>query len=148
MSAMKKVLAAAAISAAAAGGAASVVVSPANAGVNTYPIGATCPENSQVCGTVPTRTVNARGPLVAQFTASPAHCSRIIAQTLIDGQIRGSQMLSPGQAARPVRAYVLSGNHSVGVRAIGVRGGCNTGDLMNWKGTLVVKTGADAMPFA
>jgi hypothetical protein len=36
------------------------------------------------------------------------------------------------------------GMHRIGVRATGIRGGCNTGSLIGWSGNLHFETGADA----
>lgn len=74
-----------------------------------------------------------------EFTASPRHCSDIIAHAYFDGQEWGSQIARPGESDGG--GYEIPsdyGLHKVAYQAEGVPGGCNTGRLDSWGGTMRV----------
>lgn len=82
--------------------------------------------------------------MVTQFTANRDHCSDMIATIMVDGNPWGRQRLRPGQSDGSYFIRVAPGYHRIGVRATGLRGGCNRGYLSAWGGRLRVETDADA----
>jgi hypothetical protein len=84
--------------------------------------------------------VPTEGALQVAFVASPDHCSDIIAHLLVDGVERSrSAPLAPGASTGVLDLGPVSpGTHQVGVQAEGILGGCNTGHLAAWSGTLSV----------
>ncbi len=122
------------------------ILAPASAQTINVPIGVTsCGGTGQVCAVVPQIDVTTAGPLRVQFTASSTLCSKLVARIMVDGVPRGSTFLTPGQSTTPMRTFVASGVHKVGVQAVGVSGGCNTGHLTSWKGDVNVQTDLDAL---
>lgn len=119
---------------------------PASAEVINREVGvANCPPpQSQLCIPIAAYRVSTQGPLVAQFTASPNHCSDIIAKIMVNGTEHGRQRLAPGQRDGSYYMDLHPGAHSIGVQAEGIKGGCNTGYLQSWKGNLRVETNDDA----
>jgi hypothetical protein len=81
------------------------------------------------------------GPIEAEYTASPGHCSNVIMHFLLDGTEEAvSGVLAAGASTGFVSlGTVAEGNHVVGLQAEGVVSGCNTGDLANWGGTGAVR---------
>ena len=100
---------------------------------------------SQECLNTPTYNVrSSSGKYVVQFRANPSHCSSMIAHIIVDGTEWGRQVLGPGQRDGSYFMQLSPGTHRIGVRATGIRGGCNTGSLIGWSGNLHFETGADA----
>ncbi len=96
------------------------------------------PPQGQVCGTVPTAYVGAVMAPSVSFTANFNHCSDMIAHVIVDGQEVGSAQVGAGQST-PFYDLASYRSHTVGVRAEGVLGGCNTGGVSAWGGTLHFK---------
>jgi hypothetical protein len=74
-----------------------------------------------------------------EFIASPRHCSDIIAHAYFDGREWGSHLARPGESDGG--GYEIPSNyglHKVAYQAEGVQGGCNTGRLDSWGGTMRV----------
>lgn len=136
-------IAIAALGAAASGVALLGVAAPASAAVHDSSLViATCTKasyNPQICTDKPVKKVFANGDMFVKFTASPAHCSNIIARVYIDGLEEGSKFLRPGESMT-VDSYVPKGTHSVAVQATGIKGGCNHGSLGGWRGKLRIIT--------
>jgi hypothetical protein len=117
----------------------------------TFAVGVDACENGttqQLCTPVSTVSVTTDGPLQVEFSASPNHCSSVIAHVLVDGVERYvSGALAAGQSTGVQDlGPVAPGTHAIGVQAEGVVGGCNAGALLNWAGTL--KVGVLAAPAA
>ncbi len=105
------------------------------------------PATSQVCPQVPEVTFaagNGRSGewVVVQFTANQNHCADMIAHILIDNYPQFSGRVGPGQSVKRTLA-VSSGNHVLGVRAEGIAGGCNTGVVNSWGGTIRIDSALD-----
>lgn len=58
------------------------------------------------------------------------------------GSIFTSDPLGPGDSTFIAYPPQAPGSHNVTVQATGILGGCNTGTLSTWAGTLVVTTSA------
>lgn len=99
------------------------------------------PATSQVCPQVPevTFTADEADFYLVQFTANQNHCADMIAHVLIDGYQQFSARVGPGQTAQK-NLFVTSGNHVLGVRAEGIEGGCNTGVVNSWGGTVRINS--------
>ena len=105
----------------------------------------------QLCAPAAVVTVWTEGALTVDFTASPGHCSAMIAHvSLDDGAVtRVSEKLDPGVATGPIDlGPVAPGEHVVSIQAEGVVGGCNSGGVANWSGSIVfgISAGADPYP--
>ncbi|MDT5003358.1 MAG: hypothetical protein QOJ24_534 [Mycobacterium sp.] len=73
---------------------------------------------------------------VVEFIANPNHCSDMIAHIIFDGREWGSNVVHPGGSDGGYEIDAGSGKHTVGVQAEGIPGGCNTGYVGAWGGTL------------
>jgi hypothetical protein len=74
--------------------------------------------------------------LQAQFTANAAHCSDLDVRFLVDGYPQGDwHRVGPGQTVYS-EPFIKQGAHRLGVTAKGIEGGCNTGVLHSWGGTV------------
>lgn len=93
---------------------------------------------TQLCKTIPTWDANITLPTNVEVIADPTHCSDIIAHVLVDGREVAADVLGPGESTAEYRLPL--GEHTVGVQAEGVDGGCNRGYLAAWGGTLRFRT--------
>jgi hypothetical protein len=115
------------------------------ASADTLPVSVVCQQPlSQHCSNPFLTLANNNGDgMFVQFTASPEHCSSILATIAIDGKNLRTELLAPGQTM--AKQFVggtskpNNGLTAVEVKADGVLGGCNTGTLPAWKGTLVIR---------
>jgi hypothetical protein len=96
------------------------------------------PATSQLCPQIPTASVGAVMSPTVSFTANTNHCSDIIAHVFIDGVEFGSDLLEPGETTPEFPLEDLR-PHTVGIQAEGIPGGCNTGHVDAWGGTLHFK---------
>ncbi|ROZ98980.1 hypothetical protein [Gordonia sp. OPL2] len=123
------------------------VNAPSSAAVQSYRLDVNdCGQPyTQLCKRVPTVNTNTQqGRIVVEFTADRNHCSKIRAQIMFDGRVWGEKTLSAGQRDGSYYIPTSPGVHRVGVRAIGVPGGCNRGYLQAWGGNLRIETDRDA----
>lgn len=97
---------------------------------------------TQLCTPVPTVPFRAKydGPILVEFTANQNHCADMIAHIIVDGTEWGSNKVGPGQKDGGYEIPLAAGNHTIGVQAEGVEGGCNTGSVSAWGGTLHIET--------
>jgi len=107
------------------------------------PFGVACnPAAGQVCSPPfsTSVTVVSPGPITVTYTASPTHCSEVQVQVFVDGTgLSPSAFLNAGQSSVPVVSSPLGvGVHTVALQATGEVGGCNSGILASWGGTLTV----------
>jgi hypothetical protein len=104
----------------------------------------TCtPAVGQLCSPPFATAVNLTqtGPITINFTASPHHCSSIEVHVYLDNVlITTSAFLGPGQSTGPIllAASASAGSHTIGLQAEGEVGGCNSGILASWTGTLAI----------
>jgi hypothetical protein len=137
-----RVVAAAAITAAALGGTLAVA-SPASAALDRYVevVGCNQPAGQQKCPEVPSVTFDHEGAPGVQifFTANSGHCSDIIANIIVDGTWVGGIVVGPGERDGGIVVPLTAGTHTIGVQAEGLPGGCNTGRLDSWGGTVHVE---------
>jgi hypothetical protein len=104
------------------------------------------PATSQDCPQIPlvNFTASNDGFVLPQFTANSNHCSDISVHILLDNYPQGSARVGPGQTVTIGKGfYVGRGIHTLGVRAVGILGGCNTGVLNAWGGTVRVDSMID-----
>jgi hypothetical protein len=105
------------------------------------------PATSQVCPQVPEVNFTAGNGtsgefVMVQFTANQNHCADMIAHILLDGYPQFSAPVGPGQTAQR-KVFAGGGNHVLGVRAEGIEGGCNTGVVNSWGGTVRIDSVLD-----
>ena len=98
-----------------------------------------------------TTVVNNVAGIYVQFISSPDMCSNITASIGIgepQPHIIGSDLVRPGQAGAKyfVPAEKPAGSSTVFVHPIGHTGGCNTGGLAEWAGTLHVEDSGYSLP--
>ena len=104
----------------------------------------------QLCEPAAVVTVWTEGALTVDFTASAGHCSPMIAHlSLDDGTVtRVSAELDAGASSGPLDlGPVTPGAHVIAIRAEGVVGGCNTGGVSSWSGSIVLGITAGAAPY-
>jgi hypothetical protein len=92
------------------------------------------------------------GDLVSTFTAdgNPPSCAPGHVTIYIDGRPASDQTLDPGSSLSDFRSNtpgtikIEPGIHRVEVGVEGIVGGCNTGSMSGWSGSLHVETDGDA----
>ena len=127
------------------------LASPASAGIHDKYIAVDCPRPySQECNAEGVMDVRANGDVFITFAADPGGCADIIGHFFVNGVEFASQQISPGQ--NDVGVYINEsdipawpdGRYHIAMRADGVPGGCNTGEMSGWAGHLHAQTGPDA----
>jgi hypothetical protein len=140
-----------AVTAAATTAAALALAGPASAGIYDKRIAVNCPQPySQECNAVGESVVPADGDLFVEFRGDPKACADVIGHIYVNGVEFGSDRTGP--ARNNFALYINGadvpswgdGKYHVTMRADGVPGGCNTGSMSGWAGTLHVETGSDA----
>jgi hypothetical protein len=120
--------------------------------ITPYPIAVQCTTTGQLCRPLWTMTITTDSQLDLSYTA-PGHCSSVRVHVFVDG-IELPPPLSPsvfigwqgGPPSLPLDTGIIhagpvsSGDHLLGLQAEGQRGGCNTGQLAGWGGTVTVYT--------
>src|SRR5262245_54729132 len=91
----------------------------------------------QLCEPAAVVTVWTEAALTVDFTASPSHCSPMIAHVSVDNGAKTavSTTLDAGVSSGPLDlGPVAPGRHVVAIQGEGVVGGCNHGGLGSWVG--------------
>lgn len=130
---------------AAAGITALAVASPASASTFDKHLGVGCPQPySQSCPPRQGMSAYTNGPLAVTFIADGNACAPGNARVFIDGRQLDSAVVQPGQS---VSFYddATPGSHLIEVQMDGILGGCNTGAMSGWSGTLRIDTDSDAL---
>lgn len=100
------------------------------------------PPNGQICNAAPSVHFDAaKGQRVLiKYTPDAHSCSDAIFAFHLDGQGAGAPTVGhPGQTISGVPMTIgATGGHDASLTAVGKPGGCNTGTLESWGGTLVV----------
>src|SRR4030095_2857105 len=120
--------------------------SVASGQVSSVPISISCTGSGQLCTPIFTTPVTTSGVLQVSYTASAGHCSNVAAHFLVDGvELAVTPFLTPGQtsATFPL-GPVSAGSHTLGVQGEGTVGGCNTGTLGAWGGSVQIAASAPA----
>jgi hypothetical protein len=96
-----------------------------------------CPSNATEYWPTKTQFDAEHGSIKVEFTANPNHCSDIVAHVYFDFKEWGSNVVHPGQTDGGYEIPVdRTGLHQIAIQAQGLPGGCNTGALSAWGGTL------------
>lgn len=117
----------------------------------TYgPFNVTSTSGTQLSSATYTQTVTTAGVLRVKYAASSGHCSDVRAHIFVDGVNRGTtSFLSAGQTSGFVDVGPVSaGPKVVALQGEGRVGGCNTGVLVGWGGTMDVMTSVPDAPAA
>ncbi len=96
------------------------------------------PATSQECPQSPEVrfTAGQNDRIQAQFTANANHCSDILVRFNVDNYPQGDWLrVGPSQTVSSP-SFSRSGDHVLSVTAKGIDGGCNTGVLNSWGGTV------------
>jgi hypothetical protein len=96
-----------------------------------------CTSPGQLCNPAYTTTVNLSRPHRASFRWENS-CSSVRLHTSYNGQAIGTSANMPFPTGEVVLGDLPAGTGSLSVQAQGVTGGCNTGHLLAWNGTLVL----------
>jgi hypothetical protein len=123
-----------------------------------FPVSVTCQtRRGQICNPVFTTSVETGNILRAEYIPPATHCASVRIHFWIDGVYSrtSSYLASTGMPDLPASTGlqdfrpVTAGTHTVGIQAEGQNGGCDTGYLGGWGGTLkVVRSDAVAAPAA
>lgn len=143
----RKAIARTAAVATVAGCTALALASPASAGKFNRHLAVNCPAPfSQSCPPRSGLNVSTTGNLFVTFTAdpNPPACAAGKARIFVDGNEWGSAIVQPGGNDGGYFIPTTPGAHLVEVQMDGVLGGCNTGAMSGWSGTLRVETDKDA----
>lgn len=136
-----------ALLAAAIGCSALALAPPAAAAKLNKHLAVDCPQPySQTCSPKQGLSVTTAGPLYAVFTAdgNPPSCAPGVAAIFFGDKMVNRTQLEPGQTLAAGRD-LAPGTYQVDVQMSGVLGGCNTGSMSGWSGTLSVETDDDAV---
>jgi hypothetical protein len=105
-----------------------------------------CPQPySQSCPPREGTAVKTEGSIAAQFTAdpNPPACAPGYVQIFV-GHVRVVEgTVWPGNTIKAGPFPFAPGTYDVNVQVDGILGGCNTGAMSGWSGTLDVQTDAD-----
>jgi hypothetical protein len=96
------------------------------------------PATAQICPQSPEVrfTAGQNDRIQAQFTANANHCSDLLVRFNVDNYPQSDWLrVSPGQTVSSP-SFNRSGDHVLSVTAQGIEGGCNTGVLNSWGGTV------------
>jgi hypothetical protein len=128
--------------AAAAGLAALALAGPASAQTYTQHLAVDCPQPySQNCAPRPGISVgDSSTPYYVRFTADPNACAPGMVRVFVDNNEAGHTEVLQGVPAQFFKVQHRPGSHTVAVQMDGVLGGCNTGAMSGWSGTLEVQT--------
>jgi hypothetical protein len=121
---------------------------PAAAAIFSKHLTVDCPQPySQSCPPTDGMTVTTQGPVGAQFIAdpNPPACAPGYVQIHFGHFLMNEGTINPGGTLNAA-ADIPAGTYDVRVRVDGILGGCNTGAMSGWSGTLNVETDADAPP--
>jgi hypothetical protein len=110
----------------------------------SIPISVNCTSSGQLCSPTFTTPVATGGSLGVSYTAAATHCSDVAAHLFVDGVERAvTPFLTPGQTSTTYTfGPVSAGTHTLGVQGEGTVGGCNTGSLSGWGGSVQVTVSA------
>ena len=99
-----------------------------------------CSSTGQVCVPPHSSTFEGAGELWISYTAGPLHCSDVAVRIRID-ELPEQQtgLVSAGQTTEPLRFMLPGGTHRLAVTGVGRAGGCNTGAMLGWTGSLALK---------
>jgi hypothetical protein len=106
----------------------------------TMDCGATCTGEGQECGVLFEVTRDTCGDFRAEYTTAASHCSNVGMRFYVDGVLRAeTPPVGPGVSTGVIDFGPLpSGPHTLGMEGVGEQGGCNTGFLGTWAGTLAL----------
>ncbi len=121
----------------------------AQAQTQNIPVVVTCTSTGEVCSPTfsTTFTPPSAGPASVSFTAGTGLCSSIQGAFTVDGTLVGTTaFLSAGQTGSVTTGSLTAGVHTIVLQATGEVGGCNSGNLRSWGGTLTVPAALPATP--
>lgn len=124
------------------------LASPAEAAVFDKHLAVNCPQPySQKCPQNAGMQVHTTGPLYVQFTAdgNPPSCAPGDATIVLNDWHAKDAVLQPGQSISFAENRNGPADVYTEVQMAGVLGGCNTGAMSGWSGTLHVETDNDAL---
>lgn len=111
---------------------------------NTYSVQQECTGTSQVCSPRWTvcQTASTSGTAYATFTVPVGACSSVYVRFYVNGVYKTqSALLGSGMSSgRLSLGTVGAGCHEFALEAVGAVGGCNTGILYSWGGSLKLET--------
>ncbi|NUQ51159.1 MAG: immunoglobulin domain-containing protein [Phycisphaerales bacterium] len=115
----------------------------------SMPAGTSCTMNGQECGNLFEVERDTCGTLQVEYITSPGHCSNVGMRFYLDGAL----MIETPPVGAGISTGVIDlgpvspGRHIIGMEGIGEEGGCNSGYLEAWAGTLNITSCVDAPYF-
>ncbi|MFO0836197.1 MAG: immunoglobulin domain-containing protein [Phycisphaerales bacterium] len=115
----------------------------------SMPAGTSCTMNGQECGSLFEVERDTCGTLQVEYITSPGHCSNVGMRFYLDGALMiETPPVGPGVSTGVIDLGPVSpGRHVIGMEGIGETGGCNSGYLEAWAGTLNITSCVDAPSF-
>ena len=106
--------------------------------VESIECGATCTGEGQECGLLFEVVRDTCGDLRVEYTTALTHCSNVGMKFFVDGTlVAQTPPVGPGVSTGEIDlGPVTPGPHTLGMEGVGEEGGCNTGFLEDWAGTL------------
>jgi len=98
-----------------------------------------CHTTTEVCAEIPSVSYWFNYPnVIVTFTANQNHCADMIDHIMVDGYEWGFRVVGPGQSdgGQLIPLSPVPGRHTIGVKAEGIKGGCNPGSISLWGGNL------------
>jgi hypothetical protein len=120
---------------------------PAAAATFSKHLAVDCPQPySQSCPPRDGISVTTQGPVGAEFTAdgNPPACAPGYVRIYFGHLLVNEGTVEPGNTLKAATKLPSPGTYEINVQVDGVLGGCNTGAMSGWSGTLHVETDADA----
>ena len=117
--------------------------------VTEFAVSVACTSSGQLCTPLFRVVINTQDTLRANFLVSEGNCSSTRVHFLVDSSlVSTSEWLGyPGDPdGRPMETGVVdlgpvqAGTYEVAIQSEGQSGGCNSGELFGWGGTLLVIT--------
>src|SRR5579862_5804959 len=106
-------------------------------------ISITCTGSGQLCTPFYTTVVNApqAGAMTLTYTAPLNACAVWRVHIYVDSMMLGTTgfLQPPALSSGPIFNNVTAGSHTIGLQAEGETGGCDTGTLSSWSGTLAIQ---------
>jgi len=119
----------------------------------TIPVVGECTSTGQLCTPIFSNPIQTDGLLQIMYMVPNTHCSSVRLNVFLDNNlVETTDFLGWLNAPPPFDTLALEteiidlgpvspGIHTVGIQAEGQQGGCNVGELVRWKGTLMLFTG-------
>ncbi|MCK6544516.1 hypothetical protein L6R52_01475 [Myxococcota bacterium] len=106
----------------------------------SFAVSQTCSSTGQTCAPLwGSATVTTHGTLTVRFATPTTHCSSVGVTFVVNGTpVATTPYLAPGASSPTYDLGPARGTYTVQLQGLGTVGGCNSGRLASWGGTLFV----------